>query len=119
MSNRNRKIDNTRTNNKAELAKTINSTFKHSINAKVANPMVKASHCWTIIQEQLQALLDGAIYKQWFANTCATVIINDVLIVSTKDHFSSQWVNTHYIELIDTLVQLQDSNLSCFFISKK
>lgn len=81
--------------------------------------MVRASHCWAVAQEQLQTLLDGAIYKQWFVNTCATVIINDVLIVTTKDNFASQWLNTHYIQLVDALIQLQDSKLSCFFVAKK
>lgn len=119
MSNRSRKNDHIRTNSKTELARSINNTIKYTINANVSNPMVKASHCWSVVQEQLQTLLDAAIYKQWFVNTCATVIINDVLIITAKDNFASQWLNTHYIELVDALIQLQDNKLSCFFITKK
>lgn len=104
---------------KKELEKNITNKFKTVLSTKISHPMVSASSCWSIIQEQLEAIFGITIYNQWFHKTSPMVISNNVLMLYTESNFAAQWLNNHYKELIDALVQAQDPQLSCFFIPKK
>jgi hypothetical protein len=119
VSRERRKFNTLRIDAKKELQQSITDTFKEVFETSPANPMVKASHCWSIVQEQLETILGTTICQQWFKTTCPMVITNNVLMLSTESNFAAQWLNTHYKELVDALLQLQDPKLSCFFIQKR
>jgi chromosomal replication initiation ATPase DnaA len=46
------------------------------------------------------------------------VISHDVLILEVPNHFSAQWIHTHYHELVDVLLSVMDKRLSSFFLSQ-
>lgn len=80
------------------------------------NPVVKASHIWESTKDQLEIVLGKTIYKQWFSNTRALVISDNVLILKTENDFAAKWLTTYYQALVETLLGIHDKNLSCFFI---
>lgn len=84
---------------------------------KLATPMIRASYAWSIISEQLKDVLGSEIHSQWFSKVKPVVITDNVLLLETKDKFSSQWINANYQELVDLLVGLQDKTLSSFFFA--
>ena len=84
----------------------------------LAHPVVKASYIWTIISDQLCDVLGLAVHHQWFKEVKPLVISHNVLIIEVSNHFSAQWIHTHYQELIDILLSVMDKRLSCFFISQ-
>lgn len=118
MQSNHRKLAGFQVQGKKELEKCITKTFKTILKTKISHPMVSASSCWKIIQEQLEAILGITIYNQWFQATTPMVISNNVLMLYTETNFAAQWLNNHYKELIDALIQAQDPQLSCFFIPK-
>jgi chromosomal replication initiation ATPase DnaA len=87
-------------------------------NLNLAHPVVKASYIWSIISDQLSDILGPEVHHQWFKNVRPLVISHHVLIVEVPNHFSSQWIHTHYHDLIDALLSAMDKRLSCFFISQ-
>lgn len=84
----------------------------------LAHPVVKASYVWSIISDQLCDVLGLAVHHQWFKSVKPLVISHNVLIIEVPNHFSAQWIHTHYQELIDILLSVMDKRLSCFFISQ-
>lgn len=40
------------------------------------------------------------------------------MILEVPNHFSAQWIHTHYHELVDVLLSVLDKKLSSFFISQ-
>ena len=83
---------------------------------KSDNPVVRASNIWDTIKDQLKIILGDTVYKQWFAETRALVIADNVLILKTQNDFAAKWLTTYYQALIETLLSVHDKNLSCFFI---
>lgn len=81
--------------------------------------MVKASHVWGLIAEQLETVVGPEIFKQWFSDIRPIVIADKVLLLQTRNTFAAHWITTHYQKLIDLLLQAQDKNLSSFFICPK
>ena len=87
-------------------------------NLNLAHPVVKASYTWSILSEQLCDVLGPEIHHQWFKPVIPLVICDHVLILEVPNHFSAQWIHSHYHELVDVLLSVIDKNLSSFFISQ-
>lgn len=84
----------------------------------LAHPVVKASYIWSILSEQLCDILGPEVHHQWFKQVKPLVISHNVLLLEVPNHFSSQWIHTHYHELVDVLLSVMDKKLTSFFISK-
>ena len=84
----------------------------------LAHPVVKASYIWSVISEQLGDILGPEVHHQWFKQVKPLVISHNVLLLEVPNHFSSQWIHTHYHELVDVLLSVMDKRLSSFFISQ-
>lgn len=84
----------------------------------LAHPVVKASYLWSILSDQLCDVLGPEIHHQWFRPVKPLVISDNVLILEVPNHFSAQWIHTHYHELVDVLLSAIDQQLSTFFISQ-
>ena len=100
---------------KINIQNKLKSTFTKTID----NPVVKAHQSWSILSDQLQAILGPEVHNQWFKNIQPLVLKNNILLVQTETNFASQWIHTHYQELVDSLMLIQDKNLTCFFLSPK
>lgn len=87
-------------------------------NLNLAHPVVKASYVWSIVSDQLNDILGSHIHHQWFKNVRPLVISDQVLILEVPNHFSAQWIHTHYHELVDILLSVQNKRLSSFFVSQ-
>jgi chromosomal replication initiation ATPase DnaA len=84
----------------------------------LAHPVVKASYLWSILSDQLTDVLGPEIHHQWFKNVKPLVISDNVLILEVPNHFTAQWIHTHYHELVDILLSVMDKKLSSFFLSQ-
>jgi len=84
----------------------------------LAHPVVKASYIWSVLTEQLCDVLGPSVHHQWFKEVKPLVISHNVLILEVPNHFSAQWIHTHYHELVDVLLSVIDKRLSTFFISQ-
>lgn len=84
----------------------------------LAHPVVKASYLWSVLADQLCDVLGPEVHHQWFKQVKPLVISDNVLILEVPNHFSAQWIHTHYHELIDVLLSVMDKKLSTFFISQ-
>ncbi|MBA2404334.1 MAG: hypothetical protein H0V66_06150 [Bdellovibrionales bacterium] len=84
----------------------------------LAHPVVKASYIWSILSDQLCDVLGPEVHHQWFKQAKPLVISDSVLILEVPNHFSAQWIHTHYHELVDVLLSVMDKKLSSFFISQ-
>lgn len=84
----------------------------------LAHPVVKASYIWSILSEQLCDILGPEVHHQWFKNVKPLVISHNVLIIEVPNHFSAQWIHTHYHELVDVLLSVMDKKLTSFFVSQ-
>ncbi len=100
---------------KLNLHKKLRSTFKKTID----NPVVKAQLSWEVLSDQLNDILGEAVHKQWFSNIQPLVLKNNILLLQTDTQFAAQWINTHYQQLVDTLITIQDTKYTCFFIAPK
>jgi hypothetical protein len=87
-------------------------------NLNLAHPVVKASYVWSILSEQLCDVLGPEVHHQWFKQVKPMVIAHNVLILEVPNHFSSQWIHTHYHELVDVLLSVMDKKLTSYFISQ-
>lgn len=87
-------------------------------NLNLAHPVVKASYLWSILSEQLCDVLGPEVHHQWFKHVKPLVISDNVLILEVPNHFSAQWIHTHYHELVDVLLSVMDQKLSSFFLSQ-
>lgn len=84
----------------------------------LAHPVVKASYLWSVLSDQLCDVLGPEIHHQWFKQAKPVVISHNVLILEVPNHFSAQWIHTHYHELVDVLLSVMDMRLSSFFVSQ-
>ncbi len=84
----------------------------------LAHPVVKASYIWSILEEQLCDVLGPEVHHQWFKQVKPLVISHNVLILEVPNHFSAQWIHTHYHELVDVLLSVMDKKLTSFFVSQ-
>lgn len=87
-------------------------------NLNLANPIVKASYVWSILSDQLEDVLGPQVHFQWFRQVKPLVISDNVLILEVSNHFTTQWIHTHYMVLIEILLSVIDKRMSCFFISQ-
>lgn len=87
-------------------------------NINLAHPVVKASYIWSILSEQLCDILGPEIHHQWFKSIKPLIISHNVLLLEVPNHFTAQWIHTHYHELVDVLLSVIDKKLSSFFISQ-
>lgn len=85
----------------------------------LAHPVVKASYVWSILSEQLCDILGPEVHHQWFKQVKPLVISHNVLILEVPNHFSAQWIHTHYHELVDVLLSVMDKKLTSFFVSQQ
>lgn len=85
----------------------------------LAHPVVKASYVWSILSEQLCDILGPEVHHQWFKQVKPLVISHNVLILEVPNHFSAQWIHTHYHELVDILLSVMDKKLTSFFVSQQ
>lgn len=93
------------------------SRFKEK-SLNLAHPVVKASYIWSVLSDQLSDVLGPEIHHQWFKQVKPLVISHNVLILEVPNHFSAQWIHTHYHELVDALLSAMDQRLSSFFVSQ-
>ncbi len=100
---------------KLNLQKKLKKTFKKPID----NPVLKARVSWNVLSEQLHAMLGEEIHTQWFHKVRPIILQNNVLLLQADSKFASQWINTHYQQLVDALIIIQDRKYTCFFISPK
>jgi chromosomal replication initiation ATPase DnaA len=84
----------------------------------LAHPVVKASYIWSILADQLNDILGPEVHHQWFKQVKPLVISDNVLILEVPNHFSAQWIHTHYHELVDVLLSVMDKKLTSFFVSQ-
>jgi hypothetical protein len=84
----------------------------------LAHPVVKASYIWSVVSDQLCDVLGPEVHHQWFKEAKPLVISHNVLLLEVPNHFSAQWIHTHYHELVDVLLSVMDKRLSSFFISQ-
>lgn len=84
----------------------------------LAHPVVKASYTWSILSEQLCDVLGPEVHHQWFKQVRPLVISHNVLILEVPNHFTAQWIHTHYHELVDVLLSVMDKKLTSFFVSQ-
>lgn len=84
----------------------------------LAHPVVKASYTWSVLDEQLCDVLGPEVHHQWFKQVKPLVISHNVLILEVPNHFSAQWIHTHYHELVDVLLSVMDKKLTSYFVSQ-
>lgn len=101
------------------LKKKIHSRLESLFNTQVSNPVIKATQEWKNVDELLKPFLGDQIYNQWFKEIKPLFLKNDILVLQTKDKISASWINTHYQELVENILKIQNKNLSCFFIAPK
>lgn len=99
-----------------QLKRSLNQKLKDILNNSKDNPVLKAKTSWAILSEQLLFILGNDVHRQWFQEVQPIVLKDKSLILQTQTQFAAQWINTHYQELVETLIHAQDPNLSCFFI---
>ena len=97
----------------------IQNKFKNTLEETADNPVLKAFITWRILSEQLRAILGGEVHNQWFNKVQPLVLKDNVLLLQTETRFAAQWINTHYQELVDTIILSHDKKYSCFFIAPK
>jgi chromosomal replication initiation ATPase DnaA len=102
-----------------ELKANIQSKLKNTFEKTIDNPVVKAQITWDLLSDQLQAILGNEIHQQWFKKIRPIVLKNNILLLQTDTAFASQWINTHYQQLVDALITIQDRKYTCFFIAPK
>lgn len=102
-------------NLKQNIHKKLKTTFEKTID----NPMLKAQLSWDILSDQLEAILGIEIHTQWFKSIQPLVLKNNILLLQTQNQFASHWINTHYQQLVDALLMIQDPKFTCFFISPR
>ncbi len=100
----------------SNLTKTL---FEDNHPIETSNPVVRASHSWRIISEQLRDLLGREIHRQWFKNVTPVLISEHILILSTPSKQACHWINNHYQDLVDLLISFQDKKLTTFFVSQE
>ena len=93
--------------------------FDDSHTISLSNPVVRASHSWRIISEQLRDLLGREIHRQWFRSVTPVLISENILILSTPSKQACHWINNHYHDLVDLLISFQDKKLTTFFVSQE
>ena len=101
------------------LQKNISTKLKEVFQVSYDNPVVKARNSWNLTSEMLLAILGPEIHEQWFKRVHPLVLKNNILILQTESNFAAQWINTQYQELVESLLKVQDPNLSCFFIAPR
>jgi hypothetical protein len=101
------------------LRQKIANRIKRQMESKFENPMIKASYHWSILSEQLRDILGVEIYNQWFKNVKPVVVSNETLLLEAQTKTATQWITTHYQELVDALLSVQDKNMTSFFISSQ
>ena len=102
-----------------ELKVNIQNKLKNTFEKTIDNPVVKAQITWNLLSDQLQAILGSEIHKQWFKKIRPIVLKNNILLLQTDTAFASQWINTHYQQLVNALIIIQDKKYTCFFIAPK
>jgi hypothetical protein len=102
-------------NLKINLQNKLKTTFEKTID----NPVIKAQMTWTVLSDQLESILGSEVHQQWFKNIQPLVLKNHILLLQTNNQFASHWINTHYQQLVDALIMIQDRRCTCFFISPK
>jgi chromosomal replication initiation ATPase DnaA len=102
-----------------ELKINIQNKLKNTFEKTIDNPVLKAQLSWDILSDQLNAILGNEVHNQWFKNIQPIVLKNNILLLQTETNFASQWINTHYQQLVDALIMIQDKKYTCFFISPK
>lgn len=101
------------------LQKNISAKLKEVLQDSFDNPVVKARNSWYVASEMLSLILGKEVHDQWFKPVRPLVMKNNILILQTHSNFAAQWINTHYQELVESLLITQDPNLSCFFIAPR
>ncbi len=101
------------------LEKNLHTKLQDLLKESFDNPVIKARNTWSITSEMIQVILGQEVHTKWFANIKPLVLKNKNLIVQTESQFAAQWINTHYQELVNSLIKAQDKNLTCFFIGPK
>lgn len=102
-----------------KLKITLQNKLKTTFEKTIDNPVIKAQTTWSLLSDQLEAILGTEIHQQWFKHIQPLVLKNNILLLQTKNQFASHWINTHYQQLVDALIMIQDRKCTCFFISPR
>lgn len=97
----------------------LHNKLKTTFETTIDNPVIKAQLSWDLLSDQLEAILGQTVHRQWFDDIQPLVLKNNILLLQTKNKFASHWINTHYQQLVDALITIQDPRYTCFFISPK
>jgi chromosomal replication initiation ATPase DnaA len=81
------------------------------------HPALKANIIWRATSMHLTELLGPITFSKFFENIKPVTITNDVLILETHNYFSSQWLNLHYLDLVNSSLSMIDKKLSCLIVS--
>lgn len=101
------------------LKRNIATKLKEIRNDSFDNPVVKARNTWQVASEMLVIMLGDEVHTQWFKNISPLFLKNKILVLQTENTFAAQWINTHYQELVESVLKIQDPALSCFFIAPR
>ena len=100
---------------KYKIHKRLEDTFDLTID----HPVIKAQSTWSIVSDQLLDVLGPEVHSQWFKKAKPLILKNNILVIQVEGQFAARWISTHYQQLIDLLISLQNDKLSCFFVAKK
>lgn len=104
---------------RSALRQKINSKFEDLLTAQMNNPVIRATQEWNNVDDLLYPFLGEEIYNQWFKDVKPLFLKNNVLVLQTKNATSAAWINTHYQDLVENILKIQNKELSCFFIAPK
>jgi hypothetical protein len=82
------------------------------------NPMLTGQKLWSKVSTMLEISLGEVVYKQWFAPLVPIFTNNNCLLLLAPSKFSCYWINLHYRELLEELVEIYRKDTGCFVIEK-
>ena len=101
------------------VKKNLHSKLQDLLKESFDNPVIQARNTWSVTNEMIEVILGPEVHTKWFKAIKPIVLKNKNLIVQTESQFAAQWINTHYQELVNSLIKAQDPGLTCFFIGPK
>jgi len=90
---------------KIQIRKKIEDLFNDSVITSAENPLALATRTWSI-----------AIYTQWFSALRPISVHDEVFILKAPSTFAANWIQRHYLELIENTVRIVNPSLHCFII---
>jgi hypothetical protein len=99
------------------LRRRLNVNINTLLNTSAVNPMVRSHSVWALMSEQIYDVLGSEIHRQWFKSIKPMIISENHLILETPNNLSARWIKKNYLNLMQTLIRAQDSNLNISLVS--